>query len=71
MLEFASKLFDFLNLIGNLIWNVISGFLRAVSLTIAYIPALISWIGLLPSVVIGFIITTIMVSVIFFMIGRT
>lgn len=70
MVDFLKQIVDFLVLLVDLITNVIEGILQIFLLLPRYVAFITTSVGLLPSLVVGFIMFGFFVTVVLFMVGR-
>lgn len=70
MLDFLKQIVDFIALIADLVINTIEGILQVFLLLPRYIQFVTMSAGLLPSIVVGFLLFGFTTSVLLFMVGR-
>lgn len=70
MLDFLKQIVDFISLIADLVINTVEGILEVFLLLPKYIAFVTSSAGLLPSVIVGFLLFGFTTSVLLFMVGR-
>lgn len=70
MLDFLKQIVDFIALIVDLVINTVEGILQVFLLLPRYIQFVTMSAGLLPSIVVGFLLFGFTTSVLLFMVGR-